>query len=326
MPSLASLPLDELRVLSRLRSTDHTFVRAPPPARAAWPRRLAAFLASFMLPGMGMFSESYFIFSLGTITPLLAVYYPACFGSAAPADCDTAAVDWLGKAEIIFIIAGMLAFAVLADRVGRKVGSRATMAVMTVGSVLLASAAGPASAFLTVYFCGLAVFAFGVGGEYPLSAASAVEKADADPATRPRRGRAVVLMFSQQGLGSFVNSLVLVLLLAVQGATGAVSPTQATITWHAMFAIGAAIVFAVSVYRALFLEESEVWQAERAAGEAEREAEAADESVRSAAGGAAGGGADGGAKVVLAAAKPKGHAGVLTRRYGLRLIATAGGW
>ncbi len=156
-----------------------------------------------------------------------------------------------------------------ADHLGRKIGSRLTMGIALVGSVLMASAAGSAQAFLVVYFCGLVVFSFGVGGEYPLSAASAVEKADANPATRPHRGRCVLLTRSQQGMGALINPLVLVLLLVVQGATGdVVTPTQATITWHAMFAIGAAIVCAVSIYRAFYLEESEVvicgpWSASR---------------------------------------------------------------
>jgi hypothetical protein len=133
-----------------------------------------------------------------------------------------------------------------------------------------------------------------------------VEKADANPATRPHRGRCVLLTRSQQGMGALINPLVLVLLLVVQGATGdVVTPTQATITWHAMFAIGAAIVCAVSIYRTLYLEESEVWRAERAAAAAEAAAEAADGA---------------------GAAAPAAPAAAVLRRYGTRVIGTGGGW
>lgn len=46
----------------------------------------------------------------------------------------------------------------------------------------------------------------GVGGEYPLAASSAAERAEGDVALRQRRGEMVVLTFSQQGWGNFTNS------------------------------------------------------------------------------------------------------------------------
>lgn len=51
-------------------------------------------------------------------------------------------------------------------------------------------------------------YAVGVGGEYPLASSSAAEKAEADPRLRHRRGEMVVLAFSGQGMGNFVNTLV----------------------------------------------------------------------------------------------------------------------
>ena len=42
--------------------------------RSAW-----KFLMSWMIPGLGMFSEAYFIFSIGNIKPLLTVQRPNCF-------------------------------------------------------------------------------------------------------------------------------------------------------------------------------------------------------------------------------------------------------
>ncbi len=38
----------------------------------------------------------------------------------------------------------------------------------------------------------------GVGGEYPMASSSAAERAEGSKETRKRRGRAVVLTFSQQ--------------------------------------------------------------------------------------------------------------------------------
>ena len=36
-------------------------------------------LCSWMIPGLGMFSEAYFIFSIGNIKPILQKEYPACW-------------------------------------------------------------------------------------------------------------------------------------------------------------------------------------------------------------------------------------------------------
>ena len=48
--------------------------------------------------------------------------------------------------------------------------------------------------------------AVGVGGEYPLSASSASERAEADPELRKRRGETTVLTFSGQGWGECLNT------------------------------------------------------------------------------------------------------------------------
>lgn len=62
--------------------------------------------------------------------------------------------------------------------------------------------------------------------------------------------------------GNFVNTLVILLLLAMQGATGALTSGQAELTWRLQFGVGAVICVCVTAYRWLYLEESEAsWQA-----------------------------------------------------------------
>lgn len=48
-------------------------------------------------------------------------------------------------------------------------------------------------------------YGFGVGGEYPLAAASAAERSAMDPELQKKRGQTVVLVFSNQGLGNLVG-------------------------------------------------------------------------------------------------------------------------
>lgn len=83
---------------------------------------------------------------------------------------------------------------------------------------------------------------------------------------RKRRGETVVLTFTQQGWGNWSNTLVILILMAMVGATGPaadISSTDATIVWRVQFAIGLAIILGLLVYRFTKLEESKVWAAER---------------------------------------------------------------
>ncbi|KAI7840529.1 hypothetical protein COHA_005828, partial [Chlorella ohadii] len=160
--------------------------------------------------------------------------------------------------EITAIIVGMLSFGFVADVIGRKWGSRLTMIIMFIGACLLTGAYGPTDqVFLSVFCFSLFFYAVGVGGEYPLAASSAAERAEGDPELRKRRGEMVVLTFSQQGWGNFTNTLVILLLLAMQGATGTLTSSEAELTWRLQFGVGAFICFCVTVYRWLYLEESE---------------------------------------------------------------------
>lgn len=66
---------------------------------------------------------------------------------------------------------------------------------------------------------------------------------------------------------------VILLLLAIQGATSSITPTQADLTWRIQFLIGTVIAGAVMLYRWIYLEESKVWAAERKGVDRELELE-----------------------------------------------------
>lgn len=53
---------------------------------------------------------------------------------------------------------------------------------------------------------GVPAHRYGVGGEYPMAAGSAAERAETGGKMAARkRGRAVVLIFSMQGVGNFMK-------------------------------------------------------------------------------------------------------------------------
>jgi MFS family permease len=198
------------------------------------------------------------------IKPLLAIDMPNCFGHQQPYSCNQSAADSVTYVEVSGIIVGMLALGFCADIIGRKWGSRLASSTMLVGSIMLTACAGSDPQFLAIFLTALFVLGAGVGGEYPVASSSAAEKAEGSKAMRRRRGERVVLVFSQQGWGNLANTLCIVLLLVMQGATGEeVTERQASITWRVQFAVGTAICLGVVAYRWTLLQESKVWKAER---------------------------------------------------------------
>lgn len=75
MQSMASFQASDVVCVSRLTSANHDLIIAPPPP-ANPIVRFSTWWASWAVPGMGMFSEAYIIFSIGNITPLLEERYP----------------------------------------------------------------------------------------------------------------------------------------------------------------------------------------------------------------------------------------------------------
>ena len=65
--------------------------------------------------------------------------------------------------------------------------------------VLLTAAAGPTPRATFAFFIGAqALFGFGCGGEFPVAASSAAERAESEAHVKGLRGRTTQLMFSMQ--------------------------------------------------------------------------------------------------------------------------------
>jgi MFS family permease len=150
-----------------------------------------------MWPGLGLFGESYLLFSLGLLQPFWATLYPDCFSSDEQQDpiiCSNHLLHSLTYSVVLGVIAGMLLLGYAANRIGRRTGSIMTASFMAGGSIGLAlssfllanhddddgdAAADPNVLFRTMSVL-LFIFGIGVGGEYPLSSSTATEKAMGD--------------------------------------------------------------------------------------------------------------------------------------------------
>lgn len=231
------------------------------------------------LPGFGMFSEAYIIFSAGQIGGFQAMMWPTCYKSYTV--CDVEMVQHLaGYIQICGIMAGMLFWGFIGDYTGRKWGSRCVAAIMLSGCILLTFTPQATTAY--GYFCYFMVaqtwYGFGVGGEYPMAASSAAERSATTPELRHLRAQQVILVFSGQGMGNLVNCCVILVSMAIFKQTGtSLTPWGSSQVLSLTYGIGALCCLALVAYRfmylgesALFLEETEI---EKVSAAAEAKAE-----------------------------------------------------
>ena len=244
-------------------------------------------------PGLGLFGESYLLFSVGTLQPLWAILFPNCF--ATEDTCRSWVLNSVSYAVVLGVICGMIGVGASAQTLGRRTGSILTAAFMTVGAFGLTLTAFVAfqdddERLVVALAACLFVFGIGVGGEYPLSASSASEKAmaeavkktqspkkealqviqedepmDTNSGGQKHRGRRIQLVFSMQGMGIFCNSLVMTILLVLYGQT---DPDDYNIralfrVWQWTYVIGFLVLLYVLFSRYLYLQESAVWQKDK---------------------------------------------------------------
>jgi len=221
-----------------------------------------------------MFSESYVLFAVGNVKSIFRKEYPNCW-TAPFSSCSEDLIEAPSYTEISGVMLGMVVFGILAGFLGRRICSISTVAVMTVGAWLITSSMGSDDRSLTIWYTvAVAIFGMGVGGEYPISASIAAEQAaeklakqsleppvDGGEHPATNRGFSVVMTFSMQGVGQWVNIVVILLLMWLSGQTGAdYDPASLELVWRVQYGIGAAIVTAVVVCRLMYTKESSAWK------------------------------------------------------------------
>ncbi|KAK9807684.1 hypothetical protein WJX72_006095 [[Myrmecia] bisecta] len=212
-----------------------------------------------------MFCEAYYIFSVGNVKPVWAEAYPECFKGNK--GCSQTFLNALNYSQVSGLILGMVALGFTVDRIGRRWGSICTASVMFVGGILLTVAQGPSQhAVFLFLIVAQTVFGFGVGGEFPVAASSASERAEGSEKLKSRRGQTVVLVFAMQAWGNLLNVAVLLIFLAALGQSHPpYDNTALEITWRMSYGLGLIPISYMLYHRIFVLKESAVWQAERKA-------------------------------------------------------------
>jgi len=161
--------------------------------------------------GMGFFTDAYDLFIIGVVTTILSpIWHLSTFQLAV-----------LNGASLAAAAFGAVFFGILSDKLGRKKMYGVEVAILFLGAIL--SALSPSFWFLLVTRI---IVGFGIGGDYPSSAAIASEYA-----TRKHRGFLVLLVFAMQAIGLIVGPLFASLLLSFNIPHGLV--------WRLLLAAGA---------------------------------------------------------------------------------------
>lgn len=119
--------------------------------------------------------------------------------------------------QLIGILIGQMGFGILGDWIGRKTTMLIDISVILVGIILLTVSNGASiNGWVIMYAWAQFIFGVGIGGEYPMTSTRATEESEENRQYAQRhRGRKVMLAYTMQGWGQFVNLSVLLLLLNI---------------------------------------------------------------------------------------------------------------
>ncbi|GAX75042.1 hypothetical protein CEUSTIGMA_g2486.t1 [Chlamydomonas eustigma] len=241
---------------------------APPPRKARFVGAfgLLQWYLEWAIPGLGMFSEAYIVFSAGQIKEFQTAMWPTCFQTYT--ECDNNMINHLSNyIQICGIMTGMLLWGFLGDNItGRKWGSRCVSSIMLLGVLLLTFTAWAPCAYCYFVFFMVAQtwYGFGVGGEYPMASSSACELSATTPELRHLRAQQVMLVFSNQGMGNLSNALVILISMAFFGQTGVhLTFTGSRNVLALQYGVGAFFCLVMVCYRFVLLEESQMFAEEK---------------------------------------------------------------
>jgi hypothetical protein len=158
--------------------------------------------------------------------------------------CPSSITDSVSYSEFAGIMAGMLLFGAICDRIGRKNTGTLTSILMIAGvTAMTFSDSDDAATRVLLFTIFFGVFGLGVGGEYPLTASTAVaqhakNRDDAlvddtvshrsrimeETVKTAKRGETIAIVFAMQGVGAVVGSFFLFSLILFSG--------QSRIDWY----------------------------------------------------------------------------------------------
>ncbi|KAJ0718327.1 putative major facilitator, sugar transporter, major facilitator superfamily [Helianthus annuus] len=211
---------------------------------------------AIIIAGMGLFTDSYDLFCIPLIMRMIGrIYYPTVDKTVDPKkwfEVPTVIASTMFCVALMGAVIGQLVFGRLGDRVGRRRVYGVSLIMMVVGSI---GCGLSLSSLTSMVFVSLGFFRFllgmGIGGDYPLSATIMAEFAN-----KRTRGTFIAGVFSMQGFGILLSSLVSMIVCSIFEASAnkhnlekpselaplvniAPVPPESDLAWRLILMIGA---------------------------------------------------------------------------------------
>ncbi|KAI8641593.1 general substrate transporter [Parasitella parasitica] len=162
---------------------------------------------TILTSGAGFFTDSYDVFIINLVTPMLGFVYYAHNNNKIPSDIEGVLKGMSSVGTFI----GQLLFGFLGDILGRKIYGFELL-IIIIGTINCATASSAIRGVSAIGFLGLwrLILGIGIGGDYPMSATITSEWSSTG-----KRGMMMALIFSMQGIGNLAAAIVTLILLAI---------------------------------------------------------------------------------------------------------------
>ncbi|KAF9162356.1 Inorganic phosphate transporter pho84 [Mortierella sp. AD011] len=205
-------------------------------------------IRTLITSGTGFFTDAYDVFIINLVVPMLGYIYFKQNGNKLPSATEGSLKGMSSFGTLV----GQLVFGYLGDAVGRKRIYGLELMVIILGTLCCAMAGSNAKGSSVIQYLTFwrFVLGFGIGGDYPMSATVTSEWAAAG-----RRGQLMSIIFSMQGIGNLMASVVTMIVLACFKSAIESDVDNLDIVWR--ICVGVGCIPAVStVYLRLTMPES----------------------------------------------------------------------
>ncbi|CUA71144.1 Putative inorganic phosphate transporter C8E4,01c [Schizosaccharomyces pombe 972h-] [Rhizoctonia solani] len=158
-----------------------------------------------LIAGVGFFLDAYDLFIINQVALMLQYRYYG--GQRLPSGLE----GFIKAGANIGAVVGQFLFGYLADSLGRKAVYGKELLLIIFATILCISVPSYLGGHGVLIWIGIfrIILGIGVGGDYPMSAA-----VTGDRASLHKRGTMLIYVFANQGWGSFVGSLITMIVLA----------------------------------------------------------------------------------------------------------------
>jgi PHS family inorganic phosphate transporter-like MFS transporter len=204
-------------------------------------------LRTVIMSGAGFFTDSYDIFIINLVTPMLGYVYYSSTNNKMPATTE----GILKAMSSVGTFFGQLIFGFCGDIFGRKIYGFELL-IIILGTINCATSSSAVRGVSVIGFLCFWRFVLGVGigGDYPMSATITSEWSSTG-----RRGMMMALIFSMQGIGNLAASIVTLVVLAAFKTAVNADVMNLDYVWRICIGLGAVPAIA-TVYLRFTMPES----------------------------------------------------------------------